>query len=212
MHLKHITAIGLAVLGGAAGVSAAQGAAESGSVTSDTAYFSPSSARTQIKAVQADQAASFAMFRRAPTASDALPAGVRSLLGETAVTGKNVDLARAVTTAAGTAWVVPGDGAICIALPDPVDIVGLGCATTQFAAKYGALAELYNPGDPDTRLVGILLPDGGSATVLYENGKSDELLVPNADGAVLTNLSGASAIRFEGPGGTRLQQLDASTM
>lgn len=198
--------IGMFVLfAGAAGVTqVAHGTSAPGE---EPAPFSASNQRAEITAIQPSQSKSFAAFRRPRTAADVIPQEVRGLLTETAVTGKNVDLSRSVTSTAGTAWIIPGDNAVCIALPDPTEVVGVGCATTDYAAAYGSLATLYDPKRPSSKLVGLLLPDGGSASVRYADGKT-VALPRNADGAVLAQVSGAISITIDGPGGTRTVPLE----
>jgi hypothetical protein len=90
---------------------------------------------TAVTAVQPDAAASFKLLRTTPPTP--MPADVIAGIGSPERFGRNPALARAIKTPTGTGWVIPGDGFLCIAIPDPVDGWGSTCLPTDVAAVRG---------------------------------------------------------------------------
>lgn len=174
----------------AASATAVYASTDGGSTTQPAPGPFGDTAKTQIKAVEPDLASSFAGFRRERSAADAIPDDVRALLGETELTGKNPNLARAIKSNSGTAWMIPGDGTLCIALPDPYDIVVLGCTSTAHALGNGAVVTEVDP-LAKSALVGLTVPDGGHASLTYDDGQTVPVAL-SADGTALLSVSFAA--------------------
>lgn len=147
--------------------------------------------RAQIDELQGDQTRNFAIFQRARTSQDVMPSDVRALLGETDITGKNVDLARRVPTPDGDAWAIPGNGAVCLALPDPHDTLGLTCAPTDVAMARGEVAMIVAGSEPRV-LLGVIVPEGMSVAAAFDDGRSEALQA--VDGVVVAVLHDARSI------------------
>lgn len=111
-----------------------------------------------IGAVQPDQAQALSVLRRDRRAADALPADALSAAGPGRF-GRNPGLSRAIRTTTGTGWIVPGDGVVCLVVPDPVDGYGTSCAPTGVVVDDGLT-------------VGVATEDGASATTLVPDGAS----------------------------------------
>jgi hypothetical protein len=82
--------------------------------------------------------------------------------------GLNTRLARPVGSE-GDAWVIPGQGELCLWITDPVDGGGIGCATTsQAAAGELSISLLGGGADPSDHIVG-LIPDGAGALSISDS-------------------------------------------
>lgn len=91
-----------------------------------------------VQSVQAEQSARLAVFERARTQADEMSPEARRQVANSTGSGRNMELSRAIRTPTGRGWAIPGDGTICIAVPDPVDGFGVGCVPTEQAARQGA--------------------------------------------------------------------------
>jgi hypothetical protein len=56
--------------------------------------------------------------------------------------GRNPAFAREIETTTGPGWVVPGDGYLCIVVPDPIDGYGTSCNETKDVVRRGIAIEL----------------------------------------------------------------------
>jgi hypothetical protein len=110
-----------------------------------------------VSAVQVDIATNFALFRSPPSP---IPQEIAVAIASSTRYGRNAGLARAIQTPYGKGWVIPGDGWLCIAMPDPVDGYGESCSPTSLAIQRGLWLRLA--GDtPDAQAADVLLvPDG----------------------------------------------------
>lgn len=119
-----------------------------------------------IPELQPAQSSNFELLRGQATAGDAISQAARAQIGGPSVFGKNLSLARAIDTPDGTGWVVPGDDAICLAVPDGgTGTYGVACNSTDEAVAGLAISTLTRPNNPTVRVIG-LLPDNASAPVV----------------------------------------------
>jgi hypothetical protein len=146
-----VSAAGLLALGGVA-------LAENDAVSSF--WFTPD--RPVVAAVQEDQTTAFAVLDRGRRAGDAPSAAVRDQLGGGSF-GRNLELSRAIDTPSGKGWVVPGNGVICLVIPDPIDGFGATCNDTQTARRTGLLGMLSGPSTNGRVQVTLVTPKGSSA-------------------------------------------------
>lgn len=154
--------------------------------------FGESGHVSQTQIVQADQLRHFAVFRRVRGAADTIPPVVGHLLGESDVTGKNLALAKRFETPDGPGWAIPGNGAVCLALPDRLADVGVACSSTEDAAAHGAIAMMIGADRPYRTLLGMLVPDAASVVATFRDGHTEAL---DTDGGIVsTALTGAKTI------------------
>ncbi|MGX6448569.1 hypothetical protein ACVU7I_10955 [Patulibacter sp. S7RM1-6] len=147
-------------------------------------------AKPPIAAVQPEQARTLAIFRRALRPSDAMPADVAAQAASPAKFGRNPGLARAISTPTGKGWVVPGDGVICLVMPDPVEGYGTTCQPTAAVEARGltlAVAE-----DAATNAVSVV-PDDAAVVATTPEGTRDTL-APDASGVVTLSDEQAEAV------------------
>lgn len=133
---------------------------------------------TAVAVVQSDIQASFVLFRDRPPSP--MPPDVAVQVGSPAAFGRNPDLARAIKTATGTGWVIPGDGYLCIAVPDPVDGYGTTCATTADAVRHGLAITLWGDIPGAAAADTVLVADGqrvvnGTAAAPLDDGVASAL-------------------------------------
>lgn len=134
--------------------------------------------------VQAAISAHFALFRDQPATG--MPADAVAQVGSPGRYGRNPDLAREIETPTGPGWVIPGNGYLCIAVPDPVDGYGTTCLPTDVAAQQGLSIRLWGDLPSGKTAETMLVPDGASA-VVSEPGAA-AVAVP-ADGGVADALT-----------------------
>jgi hypothetical protein len=130
------------------------------------------------QSVSDDQLA-FAVLRRARTATDVMPGSVAAQVGNPSVGGKNVALARAISTPAGTAWVIPGNGSICLAVPDPASpastpLFGVTCNSTDYAVQHGLTILMLDP-RTETGITTIVTPDRAGVSIAKATGAASPL-------------------------------------
>lgn len=162
---------------------------------------SPLSNRGVAADVQADQARNFAIFARARTAADAMPASARAQVGNSRHSGRNIDLSRAVATTTGRGWAVPGNGAVCLVVPDPVDGYGIACQNTDRAVTHGLMAMLVSPSAPEIANITMLSPRGSRVFATTEDGEQRELRA-GADGVVSETLKDGVKVSVQTRSGT----------
>lgn len=201
---------GRALAGGAlvAAVTAAVAVGQSGE---RDGMPSPSSNRSVASGVQADQARNFAIFGRARTSADAMPAAAREQVGNSRHSGRNVDLSRAIATTTGRGWAVPGNGSVCLVVPDPVDGYGITCPNTERAATHGLIAILVSPSEPEVANVTMLSPRGSRIFATLENGQRRDLRA-DADGVISERLEGGVKISVQTRSGTNTLDLPDLSM
>lgn len=150
----------------------------------------PAAAPPAIGAVQPDQAANFRVLRRPRRASDVIPADVVAQVASPGRFGRNPQLARAVETATGKGWVVPGRDTVCLVVPDPVDGYGTSCKSTAEAADEGLGVQLIAP---DESTSSTLLPDDGRVVVTQDDATT-EVVQPDASGMAASDTTDASQV------------------
>jgi hypothetical protein len=138
---------------------------------------------TAVAVVQQPIEESFKIFR--DRSATPMPAKIAAQVGSPSRFGRNPNLARRIRTPTGDGWIIPGDGWLCIAMPDPVDGYGTSCLPTQIAAKQGLYVGLSG---------GKGIPAGMSAQVaLVSDTMSNSIHAQNGVGVagspgVLTGL------------------------
>lgn len=135
---------------------------------------------TAITAVGSDITANFALFRNY-TASP-LPADVAAQVGSPERYGRNPNLARQIQTVTGKGWVIPGNGYLCVVVPDPVDGYGTSCVTTAEARTQGLYVGLTGGGVPAGKSAETLISPDGSSASLAKTGTT--VADANSDGVV----------------------------
>lgn len=151
-----------------------------------------------VKAVSPDTVAAFRVFREAPPT--AMPGDVSAMVGSPERFGRNPALARQIQTATGTGWVIPGDGHLCIAVPDPVDGWGTSCAPTAVAIERGLGISLTDSTGKSKET--LLVPDGrratrspGSAVIPLAASAARGAIKPNRYGVVTALTNAPSSLR-----------------
>jgi hypothetical protein len=141
-----------------------------------------------VPAVQAAIAAGFPLFRVKPPT--AMPEPLATQLASPTRFGRNAALARAIATPYGTGWVIPGDGYLCLAVPDPVSGYGESCTSVAVAAEQGLWLRLHGGRADGKALDTLVLPN---ATKVAETSRSQATtLSPTSDG-VVSQLTDADA-------------------
>lgn len=143
-----------------------------------------------IGAVQPEQATALRVFRRDRRSDDALPADALVAAGPGRF-GRNPELSRAVRTSTGTGWVVPGDGTVCLVVPDPLDGFATSCAPTGVVATDGLTVGLA---DGDGASATTLAPDGASVVVEDDRGRRARV---TPDGSGVTRVDAEHADHLE---------------
>ena len=161
----------------------------------------PASDREVSQGVQPDQARSFAVFARERTRADEMPAEARRQVGNSRHSGRNIDHSRAISTPSGRGWAVPGNGAICLVVPDPVDGYGISCLDTDRAATHGLMAMLVSPSAPEVANVTMLSPRGSCVVLTKEDGAQRELRA-DASGVVATAIRDGVKVTVETAAGS----------
>lgn len=191
MLIAHRALPFLAVVAGAA-VLVVGGSAVAGVVAGDPPVTVTSSlgATPVVGAVQPEQAAAFRVLRRPRRTGDAMPADVAAAMAGPGRFGRNAALARAVRTAEGPGWVVPGRDAVCLVIPEP----GVGhtttCRPTKAATKEGVTLQLVAARASSSV---TLVPDGGRV-VVSGKGATRSTVRPDASGVVAVDTTGASRL------------------
>lgn len=85
--------------------------------------------------LQSEILENFALFRE--RAAGNMPEHIAEQVGSPERYGRDPALARAIKTVTGTGWVIPGDGYLCLAVPDPIDGYGTSCVPTEVAVRQG---------------------------------------------------------------------------
>lgn len=149
-----------------------------------------------IGAVQPDQAQALTVLRRDVRAGDALPADALAAAGPGRF-GRNPDLARAVRTTTGIGWVVPGDGVVCLVVPDPVDGYGTSCAPTAVVVADGLTVGVASDADASAT---TLVPDGARVVVEDDDGRRTPV-APDASGVTRVDAEQADHLEVRTPSG-----------
>jgi hypothetical protein len=154
-----------------------------------------------VQSVPAAEAHAFGVLRRDRDSGDALPPGLQQMGATFAEKfSANPGLARKLSFASSAhdAWVVPGDGGICIA-----DNVGGTCASTARAeAGHLVMTESGGPNqDPGEVVVVGLVPDGVTQVSLHLRGGATKPLAVNDNAFYAKVTGGTDTIEFDGPNG-----------
>lgn len=126
------------------------------------ATASITSAPTPVPAISGDIREGFSIFRELPAA--AMPADIATTLASPERFGRNAALAREIDTKFGRGWVVPGDDAICVIVPDGSGGYGTSCNTVESALQRGVLVGMRDR-EAGTGYEIVLVPDGAEATL-----------------------------------------------
>lgn len=196
--------LSIAVIGACAG-----GVALVTGAPSDTASPYALSSRPVASDLQDDQRQGFAAFARARNAADQVPSDVREQVGNSTLSGRNLDLSRAVSTTTGKGWAVPGNGSVCLVVPDPLEGYGVTCLDTRLALKQGVVAILIPPTRPIKAEFTMLAPRGSRVTATMNDGRP-KLLTADADGVVGATLAEAREVSVETGSGTHRIAIPAS--
>lgn len=114
----------------------------------------------------------FALFREKPAA--VMPDDAKQQIGSASRYGRDASLARAIKTVTGTGWVIPGDGYLCIAVPDPIDGYGTSCLPTEVAVRQG-LALTLSGNMPNGKAAETLLVADGSRVLQGPAGREQSV-------------------------------------
>jgi hypothetical protein len=151
-------------------------------------------------------ARSFAVLRRP---ARAVPAHIARLIGYAGLTETKARLARAVDTATGGGWVSEGDTGVCLSVPDPVDGFGVTCQGSGQVRDRGLMLMMPVPSDPDAVQVTALLPDGASATIVSDAGRT--ALGDNDDGLISFTARRGDRIAIQTASGSRSVSVPTAT-
>lgn len=148
----------------------------------------------------------FAVFQRSRTSTDAVPAGIEANFS--AAAGANPTLSRKAEGADGTAWLIPGNGTMCMIAKSatiPRD-TGSACVPATDAAKGELKTEEYGPHEaskvdeaPD--FVSGLVPNGVKEVTLHlSNGGT--VAAPVHENVYMQEVKGpVPTVTFNGPNG-----------
>jgi hypothetical protein len=150
----------------------------------------PSFAPAPIGEIQPDQAAAFRVFRRPQQPSDVMPADVAAAVAGPGRFGRNPGLARAVETATGKGWVVPGRGVVCLVVPRDTEGYATTCNPTSVATDNGLSLQIVAPGESSSS---TLVPDGARVVVAQEDDSTDAVR-PDASGMAATDTTDAERV------------------
>lgn len=143
---------------------------------------------TAVPAVQQQILDQFRIFR--DQMPSAIPTDVAEQIASPKRWGRNPNLARKIKTVTGDGWVIPGDGFLCIAIPDPVDGFGTTCQPTQMAAARGLQVGLSGgKGVPAGKSAQVALVSDATAIKLKAKGidvdDSGSILTGFTDGEIV---------------------------
>ena len=125
----------------------------------------------------------------------------REQVGNSTRSGRNVALSRSISTPTGTGWAVPGNGIVCLVVPDPIDGYGITCTETRHARTHGIAVILISPDDPETAKLTLLTPRGSHITATMTDGGTHRLHA-DQDGVVSAALEAAKSVTVETSSGT----------
>jgi hypothetical protein len=143
----------------------------------------------------------FAILRRPPAESDQIPA--QSPVALSGASGANLGLARrAQGLGEGRAWVVPGNGTVCLIAEWPQRHTGGANCVPDAAALAGQLVGASGTASaPGIEFIAGLVPDGVGAVTLHLRGRA-VTSAPVHEGVYMIALAGsASSITYAGPHG-----------
>jgi hypothetical protein len=157
LALAALTALAVMLLSHNAAQAAAPNGVTPATLDEPTPFEAWSAPTTAITAVGEDVKSHFTLFRDYPATG--MPAGVAISMASPEHYGRNAALARAIDTPYGQGWVVPGDGYLCIVVPNTVPGYAEGCSPVDYAVQNGLWQRL----DGDATLDTVLAPDGTTA-------------------------------------------------
>jgi hypothetical protein len=150
---------------------------------------------TEPVAATGAQKAAFAVLDRAATTADTQN-GLVTQLADEGQRGFAPDDARVVgSTGAGPIWLVPANGALCLALQDTSDgSLGASCEPSDAVITRGITV-----GDGDT--VYGLVPDGVTSVDVTDDNNDTTTVDLNPGSSVYTLDTGHVTVAVDGPGG-----------
>jgi hypothetical protein len=167
---------------------------------------SPTTPRLMISQVDAAEASAFGVMRRPLASSDVVP--IDQLISFSASSGANPSLARRVLPGApqgqvsGAAWLVPGDGKVCLISISRSSraLGGAGCLIDEAAITGKLIVESTSTEAGGGALVAGLVPDGVPTVTLTSGGRTWS--VPVKENVYMAEVSGwVSNASFVGPAG-----------
>jgi hypothetical protein len=163
----------------------------------------------QVRSVPPGQASRFAELRRTNASSDDLPAGVaQSVNGDGSLAAQFGVNTKVVRRASNNTWILPGDGALCIAQVDLEDeSTTIACNTETHATTQGVVIwqRLDAGRDGDGVVSGVVPDDVDSVQLLDRSGGSRSARVTRNAFAAETTAT-TEAVTFIGADGTRYTQ------
>lgn len=193
----------VAVAATAAGIA---GIVASGAVSDEGGTPDPRPAHVASMSLAMDSALvdSFSIFRSPVTAGDSMPSEAVASAASPERYGRNARLAKGIDTVNGRGWVVPGNDAICLVVPDPVDGYGSSCVSEAYATKFGVIVGMIAPQDPKAVRVSMLLPDGASAEV-RSDGRTGNALPNDGEGTIAAIVPAGSTIEVSSADGASVK-------
>lgn len=152
---------------------------------------------TAVASVSPEIERTLSVFRtRTPTP---VPAELVPRVASPTKFGRNPSLARQIQTVTGMGYVIPGDGYVCIVVPDPVDGYGSTCSTVEDIKKRGLYIGLKEGAIPAGKHAQtMVVPDGATVSV---PGESDNPVrrAANTTGVVSELVDIGDNITVDGP-------------
>lgn len=164
----------------------------------------PAHAASISLAVDSALVDSFSIFRAPATTGDSMPSEVVASAASPERYGRNARLAKGVETVNGPGWVVPGNDAICLVVPDPVDGYGSSCVSAAYGTKFGVIVGMIAPREPKVVRISMLLPDGANAEV-HSDGHAGNALPRDGEGTIAAMVSAGSAIQITSADGATIR-------
>ena len=141
-----------------------------------------------VTSVPATTTASFAIFR--DREATGMPAELVDSLASPQRFGRNAALAREISTVEGPGWVVPGNGYVCLVVPDPEGGHATSCNTIESARVRGVLVGIRDR-NTGAGYSTTIVPDGAQATLATTSGSAlRAAALPTTDGVVSLRVTG----------------------
>ena len=121
--------------------------------------------RAPLVALPAAVGAAYSRLTHAAAAAERGDTGIRNIAANAKQFGLSPDQARVLATVNGQrVWLIPGNGYLCIAIPDPGVGWGTSCVPTADATQRGLAIGLTSANGKTAAT--LLVPDGASATTI----------------------------------------------
>jgi hypothetical protein len=159
-------------IGGAALAGAAPGAGEAPAPSAtEQALFGPTT--KAVATVSPEIQGTLSIFRT--RTATPVPAALVPRIASPTKYGRNAALARQIQTVTGTGYVIPGDGYVCIVVPDPVDGYGSTCSAIDDVKRRGLYIGLTEGAIPAGKHAQtVVVPDGATASVPGKSGAASK--------------------------------------